>query len=121
MGITEVLRRIWLFSANKIKSSESFSKQPTQLIIKLNSSLRHIIVTLFLMHSVLKQTQISLALTNTPKGLNHTISGCYFQGNTEFRFSEYVVHFDKLLVLNKTSHILSNKTSIFATLLYQIF
>ena len=25
MGITEILRRIWLFSANKIKSSESFS------------------------------------------------------------------------------------------------
>ena len=45
MGITEILRRIWLFSANKIKSSESFDKQPTQLIIKLNSSLRHIIVT----------------------------------------------------------------------------
>ena len=33
MGITEILRRIWLFSANKIKSSEYFSKQPTQLII----------------------------------------------------------------------------------------
>ena len=33
MGITEILWRIWLFSANKIKSSESFSKQPTQLII----------------------------------------------------------------------------------------
>ena len=33
MGITEILRRIWLFSANKIKSSESFSKQPNQLII----------------------------------------------------------------------------------------
>ena len=33
MGITEILRRIWLFSANKTKSSESFSKQPTQLII----------------------------------------------------------------------------------------
>jgi hypothetical protein len=37
MGITEILKRIWLFSANKIKSSESFSKQsthcPTQLII----------------------------------------------------------------------------------------
>ena len=46
MGITEILRRIWLFSANKIKSSESFSKQPTQLIVKLNSSLQHIIVTL---------------------------------------------------------------------------
>ena len=26
MGITEILRRIWLFSANKIKSSEYFSK-----------------------------------------------------------------------------------------------
>ena len=33
MGITEILRRIWLFSANKIKSSESVSKQPTQLIV----------------------------------------------------------------------------------------
>ena len=42
MGITEILRRIWLFSANKIKSSESFNKQPTQLIIKLNSSLRQL-------------------------------------------------------------------------------
>ena len=29
MGITEILRRIGLFSANKIKSSESFSKHPT--------------------------------------------------------------------------------------------
>ena len=44
MGITEILRRIWLFSANKIKHSESISKQPTQL----NSSLRHIIVTIVL-------------------------------------------------------------------------
>ena len=35
MGITEILRRIWLFSANKIKSSESVSKQPTQLIVEL--------------------------------------------------------------------------------------
>ena len=41
MGTTEILRRIWLFSANKIKSSESGSK----LIIELNSSLQHIIVT----------------------------------------------------------------------------
>ena len=32
MGITEILRRIWLFSAN-IKSSEYFSKHPTQLTI----------------------------------------------------------------------------------------
>ena len=43
MGITEILRRIWLFSANKTKSSESFNKQPTQLIVELNSSLRQII------------------------------------------------------------------------------
>ena len=43
MGLTEILRRILLFSANKIKSSEFFSKQPSQLIIKLNSSLLQII------------------------------------------------------------------------------
>jgi len=46
MGITEILRRIWLFSANKIKRSESYSKQPTQHIVQLKSSLWHIIVTL---------------------------------------------------------------------------
>ena len=33
MGITEILRRIWLFSANKTKISKNVSKQPTQLII----------------------------------------------------------------------------------------
>ena len=44
MGITEILGKIWLLSANKIKSSEFFSKQPTQR--RLNSSLRHIIVTI---------------------------------------------------------------------------
>ena len=33
MGVTEILIRIWLFSANNIKSSESFSKQPTEIII----------------------------------------------------------------------------------------
>ena len=33
MGITEIMKRIWLFSLNKIKSSESFSKQLIQLII----------------------------------------------------------------------------------------
>ena len=46
MEITEILRRIWLFSVNKIKSSESFSKKPTQLIVELNSSLRQIIDSL---------------------------------------------------------------------------
>ena len=33
MGSRNFERRIWLFSANKIESSESGSKQPTQLII----------------------------------------------------------------------------------------
>ena len=38
MGKTEILRRIWLFSANKIKkTSESGSKQPIQLIIAANN------------------------------------------------------------------------------------
>ena len=45
IGITEILGRIWPFSANKRKSSESFSKQQTQLIDKFTSSLRHMIVT----------------------------------------------------------------------------
>ena len=43
MRITEILKRILLFSASKIKSSESLSKQPTQLIVELISSLRQII------------------------------------------------------------------------------
>ena len=45
MGITEILRRIRLFSANKTKSLESFNKQPTQLIVDLTTSLQHIIAT----------------------------------------------------------------------------
>ena len=46
MGKTEILNRIWLLSANKIKSSESVSKQPTQVIVELNTSLRYKIVTI---------------------------------------------------------------------------
>ena len=42
MGNTEILKGS---SANKMKSSESFSKQPTQFIVELNSSLVDIIVT----------------------------------------------------------------------------
>ena len=38
MGLSEIIKRTWLFSANKIKSSESGSKHPTQLIVELNSS-----------------------------------------------------------------------------------
>jgi hypothetical protein len=37
---------MWLFSANKIKISEYVSKQPSQLIIELNSSLRQKLGTL---------------------------------------------------------------------------
>jgi hypothetical protein len=40
MEIKEILRTIWLISANKIKSSEFAIKQATQLIVKINSSLR---------------------------------------------------------------------------------
>ena len=35
IGITEILRRIWLFFAPKRKSSDSFGTQQTQLIVKL--------------------------------------------------------------------------------------
>ena len=59
MGITEILGRIWLFSANKIKSSESFSKQPTQLSVELNSSLWHIIVTLVSREATGRRTTFS--------------------------------------------------------------
>ena len=58
MEITENLRRIWLFSVNKIKSSESFSKQPTQLMVELNSSLRHIIDTQ--VYSAIGQINVTL-------------------------------------------------------------
>ena len=59
MGLTKILRRIWLFSANKIKSSESFSKHPTQHIAELNSSLRHIIVTKGKTNNEVEGTDIS--------------------------------------------------------------
>ena len=50
-GNDKILRRIWLFCANKMKSSESGGKQPTQLIVELNSSLWHIIVTVYIADS----------------------------------------------------------------------
>ena len=39
MGITEIVRSIWLFSTKKIIRSESVSKQPTQIIIAVE--IRH--------------------------------------------------------------------------------
>ena len=48
MRIKEILRRIWLISANKLKkNSESVSKQSTQLKIELNSSLQQKLGTNF--------------------------------------------------------------------------
>ena len=74
MGITEILRRIWLFSSNKIKSSESVSKQPTQLIIELNSSLPQKFDTLnstyFL--SILLLSNDAIVLAPRPNSENST-------------------------------------------------
>ena len=59
MGIIEILKRIWLLSENKIRSSESVSKQPTQLIFELNSSLRQKLGTLELVtDSQLEEVQM---------------------------------------------------------------
>ena len=46
MGMIEILRWMWLFSKSKKKNSETFSQQPTHLIVELNLSLRHIVVTI---------------------------------------------------------------------------
>ena len=43
MRIKEILRRIWLLSAIKIKPFESMCKQPSQLKFERNSSLCQII------------------------------------------------------------------------------
>ena len=48
MGTPDFFRRIWLFLANKLKSSESVSKQPTQFIFEPNSSLVQKLGTLIL-------------------------------------------------------------------------
>ena len=54
----------WLFSTNRIECSESFSKQPTELIVELNSSLRHIIVTIVtLIHDDLLLVELSVFYT----------------------------------------------------------
>ena len=39
-GVAEILRKIWLFSAKKIETSESVRKQSAQLKLELNSSLQ---------------------------------------------------------------------------------
>ena len=56
MEITEILRRLWLFSANKTINSESLSKQPTQLIFELNLTLWHIIVTKYCNKLLVRQS-----------------------------------------------------------------
>ena len=62
MGITEILRRIWLFTANNIKCYEYFSKQPTQIILDLNSSLPHIILTNVVIPGVLHSMLVEKGL-----------------------------------------------------------
>ena len=62
---TEVLRRIWLFSANEIEEKYEFvSKQPTQLIIELNSLLRQIIDTKETFLATAKKARDSMRMQN---------------------------------------------------------
>ena len=49
VGIKEFLRRIWLISADKTKTSESVCKQSSHLKLELNSLLRQIIPTVVLL------------------------------------------------------------------------
>ena len=67
MGITEILIRILLFSANNIKSSESFSKQPTQIIIAAHNC--HI-DNLYYNIKLLKQFLSSASRWLNPDGLD---------------------------------------------------
>ena len=73
MGITEILRRILLFSANKIKSAESIRKQPTQLSAQLNSSWWHIFVTYVCTFSEQDLTQCNVSFENFWQPLGHLI------------------------------------------------
>ena len=74
MGITEILRRILLFSANKIKSSESFSKQPTQLIVELNSSLRQIIDSMHFESGTEMVERILIHISSFKKGFDFNLA-----------------------------------------------
>ena len=70
MGITEILRRIWQFSAKNTKNSESSSKKPTQLIIAVwLQRIIAIIDTVFLPPSstVLKKEFVVTLLANYEK------------------------------------------------------
>ena len=51
MRIKEILRRIWLLSANKIKPSESICKQSSQVKLELNLSFWQIITAIYCRHS----------------------------------------------------------------------
>ena len=79
MGITEILSRVWLFSANKIKSSESFSKQPTQLIIAADNWL-------------IRLTKI---FDNNFSAIFGQLSNCHYTDKVKFR------HFDKATKFGK--------------------
>ena len=81
MGITEILIRIWLFSANKIKSSESFSKQPTQLIVDPNhGKYREWNGNTFEISCWADLAQPSAGIKNSPKNLcGHVIFIVFFK------------------------------------------
>ena len=72
MGITESLRRIWQFSSNKTNSSESFSRQPIQLIAKLNLLMGPIIFTKdsFCVFIVLGMFNFALCITLIERSWN---------------------------------------------------
>ena len=66
------MRRICLYSANKIKSSESGSKQPILLIVELNSLLWHIIVTKTTTKNTIGQNSRIVALIVSGSCQQHT-------------------------------------------------
>ena len=83
------------FCANKTKGSEAFSKQSTQLIVELNSSLRHIIVTKV-------AYQVSLFyFVNEWSLLNKTVSVTSFISHIVNQISVVICFYgQKLLVLS---------------------
>jgi hypothetical protein len=76
MGITETLRRIWLFSANKIKISDSVSRQPTQLIVEeLSQKITYLFIFLPVAHrqddrQTLKYSDKPFGILSEPKSIS---------------------------------------------------
>jgi hypothetical protein len=89
MGITEIMRRIWLFPVNKIKSSESFSKQlnsthhRTQLIIAAHNCYTSLVQIASVRRSLFNNAERGKFLNQlvagvreilqNPSGINNTV------------------------------------------------